>query len=264
VFLTLFGLPLEDLSMFLEMKDIVIRPHHALGLPYNDPTVRDRQQETVMSIYDYFDKLLDVRSNDPRDDLVTSFLSFEIDGDRLSREEILDISFLFLVAGLDTVTASLDCMFAFLARNPSHRRQIVDDPSIIPAAVEELLRYETPVMGIPRMTDQDTVVNGRPVKKGQMIHVMLGAANTDDEEFGDGDVVRFDRDPNRHMAFGGGIHRCLGSHLARQELRVALREWHKRIPEYSIKPGAEIHYTAGIRSIDHFPLVLETWVPQPV
>jgi cytochrome P450 len=86
--------------------------------------------------------------------------------------------------------------------------------------------------------------------------LLLGSANTDDAEFGDGDVVRFDRDPNRHLAFGGGVHRCLGSHLARQELRVALREWHKRYPDYSIKPGVELDYTTGIRSIDHFPLVL--------
>jgi cytochrome P450 len=86
--------------------------------------------------------------------------------------------------------------------------------------------------------------------------VLIGSANTDDAEFGDGDQVRFDRDPNRHLAFGGGIHRCLGSHLARHELRVALREWHRRFPDYSIEPGHTLSYTPGVRSIDRFPMIL--------
>jgi cytochrome P450 len=86
--------------------------------------------------------------------------------------------------------------------------------------------------------------------------VRLGAANTDYAEFGDCDAVRFDREANRHLAFGGGVHRCLGSHLARLELRVALREWHRRIPDYAIADGHHLSYTTGIRSIDHFPMVL--------
>jgi cytochrome P450 len=84
--------------------------------------------------------------------------------------------------------------------------------------------------------------------------IMLGSANTDEAEFPDADVVRFDREVNRHIAFGGGIHRCLGSHLARMELRVALREWHRRIPEYSVAPDHTLVYTPSIRSIEHFPM----------
>lgn len=256
VFLTLLGLPLEELSTFLAMKDGIIRPQVVVGVKSGHPDAVAHQRKMAASIYEYFDKVLDEREREPRDDLLTGFLRTEIDGDRLTREEILDISFLFLIAGLDTVTASLDCMFSFLARNPGHRRQIVETPEIIPAAVEEMLRFETPVIGVPRMTAQDTVLGGCPIKAGQSVTVLLGAGNTDDVEFGDGDVVRFDRDPNRHMAFGGGIHRCLGSHLARQELRVAIREWHKRYPDYHVKPGVSLDYTTGIRSIDHFPLVL--------
>lgn len=256
VFLTLLGLPLEELATFLAMKDGIIRPQHVLGRPWNDPEVRAHQKQTAQSIYEYFEAVLDERAREPRDDLVSGFLTTEIDGERLTREEILDICFLFLIAGLDTVTASLDCIVAYLARHPDHRRQIVDHPDLIPAAVEELLRYETPVIGVPRVTAEDTRLGGCPIAKGQLVTLLLGSANTDDTEFGDGDTVRFDRDPNRHLAFGGGIHRCLGSHLARQELRVTLREWHKRYPDYAIKPGTELEYTTGIRSIDHFPLVL--------
>jgi cytochrome P450 len=256
VFLTLLGLPLEELPTFLAMKDGIIRPQDVTGQPYGAPEVKAHQVATAQSIYDYFEAVLDERAQSPRDDLLSKFLVTEIEGDRLTREEILDISFLFLIAGLDTVTASLDCMMSFLARHPDHRRQIVEDPELIPSAVEEMLRFETPVIGVPRKAVQDYELGGCPIKAGQQVTVLLGSGNTDDVEFGDGDNVRFDRDPNRHMAFGGGIHRCLGSHLARQELRVALREWHKRYPEYHVKPGAELEYTTGIRSINHFPLVL--------
>jgi cytochrome P450 len=256
VFLTLLGLPLEELPTFLAMKDGIIRPQDVVRKPFAHPDVKAHQVATANSIYDYFERVLDERAKDPKDDLLSKFLVTEIEGDRLTREEILDISFLFLIAGLDTVTASLDCMFSFLARNPGHRRQIVEQPELIPAAVEELLRYETPVIGVPRKAVVDFELGGCPVKAGQQVTVLLGSGNTDDAEFGDGDTVRFDREPNRHMAFGGGIHRCLGSHLARQELRVALREWHRRYPDYHVKPGAELQYTTGIRSINHFPLVL--------
>lgn len=256
VFLTLLGLPLDDLPRFLAMKDGIIRPDHVTGKPRTHEVAVAHQRETARSIYDYFDRVLDEREAEGRDDLLTTFLSTEVDGHRLTREDILDICFLFLIAGLDTVTASLDCFFAHLARHPDQRRRIVEDPGVIPSAVEELLRWETPVMGVVRVAMEDTELGGCPIAKGQHVSVLLGSANTDDGEFGDGDAVRLDRDPNRHLAFGGGIHRCLGSHLARLELRVALREWHRRIPDYSVAPGASLAYTTGIRSIDRFPMVL--------
>ena len=107
--------------------------------------------------------------------------------------------------------------------------------------------------GGPRLLEETTFA-GCPVHKGDSIVLMLGSANTDDNEVADADQVRFDREVNRHIAFGGGIHRCLGSHLARMELRVALREWHRRIPEYSVEPGHTLVYTPNIRSIEHFPM----------
>ncbi|HET9075881.1 MAG TPA: cytochrome P450 [Acidimicrobiales bacterium] len=256
VFLTLLGLPLEELPVFLAMKDGIIRPDRVTGTIPGHPDAIAHQKRTAASIYRYFERVLDERAAAPRPDLISGLLSAEIDGVRLSREEILDIAFLFLIAGLDTVTASLDCMFAFLAAHPGHRRRISEDPDVIPAAVEELLRYETPVMGVPRKAVRDTELGGCPVPAGQVVTLLLGSANTDDAEFGDGDTVRFGRDPNRHLAFGGGIHRCLGSNLARQELRIALREWHKRYPDYAVKPGVQLSYTSGIRSIEKFPMVL--------
>ena len=112
---------------------------------------------------------------------MTQFLDTKVDGEQLTREEILDICFLFLLAGLDTVTDSLTCSFAYLAQHPEHRQQIVDDPSIIPAAVEELLRWESPVPGVPRFCTEDTEVAGCPMKSGDMVGVSVGAANVDTE-----------------------------------------------------------------------------------
>jgi cytochrome P450 len=254
-FLTLLGLPLDELPRFLKMKDGIIRPDQVVGKPYASDVTKQYQREIAASVYEYFEQIIDERSAQRRDDLVSRFLDTEVEGEKLTREEILDICFLFLIAGLDTVTATLDCMFAFLIEHPEHRAQIVADPAMIPAAIEELLRWETPVMAVVRVAIDDTTISGCPVHQGDQLVAMLGSANTDDAEFPDGDEVRFDRDSNRHIAFGVGVHRCLGSHLARAELRVAMREWHRRIPDYSLAPGASLRFTPSIRSIEHFPLV---------
>jgi cytochrome P450 len=255
VFLTLLGLPLEELDRFLTMKDGIIRPDHVKGGSYGSEAVDAYQQEVADSIYAYFNMVLDQRESARQDDLLSRFLDAEVEGDKLTREDILDICFLFLIAGLDTVTSTLDCMFSFLAQNPDHRRQLVEDPALIPSAIEELLRWETPVTLVARASLEDTTIGECPVRKGDHVMLMLGSANTDEAEFDDPDSVRFDREVNRHIAFGGGVHRCLGSHLARMELRVALREWHRRIPEYSVAEGHTLKYTPSIRSIDYFPMV---------
>jgi cytochrome P450 len=168
---------------------------------------------------------------------------------------VLEICFLFLIAGLDTVTDSLDCFFAFLAQNPDHRRQIAQDPSVVPSAVEELLRWESPVPGVARRATADMEIAGCPVHAGDLVSLTIGSANTDERFWDDPHEVDLRREPNPHYAFGGGIHRCLGSHLARLELRVALREWHARIPEYRLEEGVTLEYTPSLRQIHHLPLV---------
>ncbi|MCZ7524937.1 MAG: cytochrome P450 [Acidimicrobiia bacterium] len=257
VFLRLLGLPQEDLGLFLRFKDDIIRPGGGALDPF-DTEASDRiRRETGQEMYAYFERMLDQREHDPRDDLLTRFLHSEVDGEQLTREEILDILFLFLIAGLDTVTDTLDCSFAFLAQHPDHRRQIAEDPSIIPSAVEELLRWETPVPGVVRIATRDTTIGGCPVHQGDIVSVMIGSANTDETFWERAHEVDFRRDPNPHLAFGGGVHRCLGSHLARLELRVAMREWHRRIPEYRLPDGVELEYTPALRQVEHLPLVFD-------
>ena len=253
VFLSLLGLPYEDLELFLEIKDGIIRPH--MKTQDLEEMVQIRKEAGRKS-YEYFEKEIDAREGRSRgDDLLDAFLSFELDGEKLSRNEILDICFLTLIAGLDTVTATLGCDVAFLASNPDPRRKVAEDPALIPAAVEELLRWETPVIAVPRKLTRDISVGGLDLKAGEIVTLLLGAANMDDAQFDSAGEVDFEREHNRHLAFGGGPHRCLGSHLARMELRVALEEWHRRIPDYQIKAGETARYSPGIREVQYLPLV---------
>ncbi|MBW2289937.1 MAG: cytochrome P450, partial [Deltaproteobacteria bacterium] len=154
-----------------------------------------------------------------------------------------------------TVTATLGCNIAYLAENPEQRRRLVENEALLDGAVEELLRWETPVTGVPRVLKQDITVGGIELKEGELVSLSLGASNIDEEEFVNPEDVDFERERNRHLAFGGGAHRCLGSHLARMELRVALEEWHKRIPDYRVKPGETPSYSPGIREVQYLPLV---------
>ena len=137
-----------------------------------------------------------------------------------------------LLGGLDTVTATLDCMIVFLAQHPERRGAVIADGTLVPGAVEELLRHQTPVMMVPRIVAQDFEMGGVQMQAGDGATLLIGAANCDRSEFDDASDVIFDREANRHLAFGGGAHRCLGSHLARLELTVALEEFHRRVPDY--------------------------------
>lgn len=260
VFLAITGLPLSDLDRFLEWKDEIIRPGG--GAPLEPEESAARRHAAGRAIYDYFEQVLADRAASPGDDLLSRYFTTETDGRTMSHEEMLDVSFLFILAGLDTVTSTLDCSLAFLAQHPEHRRRVAGDPASIPGVVEELLRRETPVMQILRLVKEPVELHGVKLEPGDTAILMLGSANTDPSEFGR-DAAEFvpDRDPNRHLAFGGGPHRCLGSHLARLELRVALEEWHRRIPDYELAPGAELAYSPGIREITPLPLVFE---PQPI
>ena len=250
LFLQLLGLPVSRLGEFLALKDGIIRP------PAHDREERvEMANATGQKIYAVLQEAIDERHAEPRDDLISNFLTAEVDGKRLTDEDVMDICYLFFLAGLDTVTASLDCMVAFLAQHPEHRQKLVDDPSLIPHAIEEMLRWETPVPGIVRITTCDTEISGCPIEAGQTVVVMIGSANTDERVWEQADTVDFHRASNKHIAFGGGAHRCLGSHLARLELRIVLEEWHEVVPSYSILDGHELLYSRDLRSIENLELV---------
>jgi cytochrome P450 len=253
IFLGLLGLPFEGLDDFLPLKNGIIRPEGTT----NEERAAVRAA-AAGQIYELFGDVVTARTAEPRDDLITRLINSEVEGEKLTTQEVLDICFLLLLAGLDTVSISLQCMLYYLATHPEHRRMIVDDPSIVPDVVEELLRWDTPVIGVSRFATEDVVVSGCPFPAGSRFQVALGSINTDPGNVAGYEAIDFHRTDNRHLAFGGGIHRCLGSHLARVELRTVLREWHRRIPEYEIEPGENVYWNAAmLRGIEHLPLVWE-------
>ena len=253
VFLKIMGLPLEDLDAFVNLKDRLLR-----GTGESFQSQDEVQKQAHEELDARLEALLNERRRQPQDDLLTQLLHSEIDGRPLTQEELVSASNLLFIAGLDTVTDSLTCFYSFLGIHQEHRQRIVDDPEVIPRAIEEMLRYESPVtMVLPRQVTEETELGGCPLHQGDRIIPLLGSANNDERVIDDPEVVDFDRPSFRHYAFGAGVHRCLGSHLARLELRVSLREWHRRIPEYHIPEGTELQWASLLRQVEHLPLVFD-------
>jgi cytochrome P450 len=186
--------------------------------------------------------------------LITESTGWEIDGQLIDEADLLSFLLLMFMAGLDTVTAELGYGFLHLATHPRDRRKIVEDPRLIPAAAEELLRLY-PIVNPPREVARDTVVAGCPIKKGDFVVVSLPSAGRDEATYPDALTADFQRSLRSHLTFGAGPHRCLGAHLARHELVIAYEEWHRRIPEYRLKESIPISETAGgMFSLNNLPL----------
>jgi cytochrome P450 len=254
VFLRLLGLPIDRAQEFVQWKDAIIRPDVSMRDVAGAQRIRE---EAAAQIYAYFDEEIDARLAEPRDDWLTKFVQGDVDGRPIDRAEVQDICFVFMLGGLDSVTAVLDCSVAHLASDATLQQRIREQPSALPSIIEELLRYETPVAQIPRVVRQPYKIGEHAFRPGERVLLMLGAANTDPAEFDDPEVVDPDREVNRHIAFGAGPHRCVGSHLARLELRVAMEVFHQRVRGYTLPPGTTLAVTPVIREIPHLPLALD-------
>jgi cytochrome P450 len=253
IFVDLLGLPAAEAPRLAAWN-------HALLHAHDEP---QRREEAKTAIAAYLDDLVTRRMGEAGrgagrdDDLFAVLLAAEVDGRPLTKDEIFDYAFLLFVAGLDTVTAALGFSFAYLARNADHRKELVADPALVPSAVEELLRSHS-IVNPARTVTEDVEFAGVCMRAGDRVLVSTVLANRDPAEFDDPAAVDFHRSVNRHLAFGAGPHRCLGSHLARCELRVALEEFHRRIPDYRIEDGAVIRaHGGGAMGVDHLPLVWE-------
>jgi cytochrome P450 len=249
IFLALMGLPQDDLPQFLRWRDDTIRPQAD-----EHGNEEAKREAAGKAIEDYFEQKIEEKRSQPDDRLLSTIVHGEIEGRPLTHEELIGTTHLLLLGGLDTVTATLDCMIVYLAQHPERRRALVADGSLVAGAVEELLRHQTPVMMVPRIVAQDYELGGVKFEAGDGATLLVGAANCDRSEFDDATEVRFDRESNRHLAFGAGPHRCLGSHLARLELTVALEEFHRRIPDYELAPETTISFSPGIRQTENLHL----------
>lgn len=254
IFLSIMGLPPSDLDYFLDFKDGILR--HDPDESVADAEARRNAAGEEGRVY--FRRLWDERvaREDVGEDVVGWLISTEVEGERLGRDDFVEICLLLMIAGLDTVVASLSCLLSWLARHPDERSWIAEDERRWPPAIEELMRFESPVPQGFRQTTQDIEIGGRTYEAGTRFLVSWPAANLDPDAFEAPLEIDLRRQPNPHVVFASGAHRCLGSHLARMELRVALEQFHRRIPDYRIEPGTELTYIPlGVRQVQHLPVV---------
>lgn len=203
----------------------------------------------------FFIEQLQRRRTEPGDDLISELLKAEVDGAPVDDAHILGIAALTLIAGVDTTWSAIGSSLWHLATHPADRRRLAAEPELLPTAIEELLRAYSPVT-MARIVASDVEVAGCPMKAGDRVLMNFPAANRDPEVFDEPDAVRLDREQNRHLAFGVGIHRCAGSNLARMELAVALEEWLARVPEFTLAEGAEVTWAGGqVRGPRSVPVV---------
>jgi cytochrome P450 len=242
----MLGIPLEDRERF---QDWAITLMSSGG----------QDVEAITSCMDYFAELHEVRTHDPGDDIPTLVLNVRIDDEPLDVRQFVLAMVMLMSAGLDTTTNTGSHMLYWLAQHPRERRTLVDDPTLIPAAVEELLRHITPLPSLFRTATRALTLHDQPVAEGDRVQLCWMAANHDPAEFPDPETVRLDRTPNRHLSFGIGPHRCLGSTLARMELRVMLEEALPRLGDYRVTEPP-IRYSAATRGISRLRV---TFPPGP-
>jgi cytochrome P450 len=247
IFLEMMGLPVDELDQFMEWE------HDILHLAASDPARKEKQIAAMMAVVGRFSTVLAERRVEPKDDIVSKAIHYQIDGEPVTDADLLSFCLLMFMAGLDTVSVTLGWSFLHLAQNDQDREQIVADPASIPAAIEEFLRAYAIVIPA-RKVMADVEIQGCPMKAGDMVAIPLTAATRDEAAFSDAMTVDINRKHNNHIAFGAGPHRCLGSHLARRELKIALEEWHKRIPAYRVPAGTELFETGSQLGLEALPL----------
>lgn len=215
----------------------------------------ERRIKARDEIVTYFAGVMAERRAAPGDDLISELLHTEIDGEPIPDHHVIGTVALTLIAGVDTTWSAIGSSLWHLATHPEDRRRLVAEPDLIPTAVEELLRAYSPVT-MARIVAEDVEVGGCPMKTGDRVLMSFPAANRDPEAFADADKVIIDREENRHVAFGVGIHRCAGSNLARMEVRIAIETWLRRIPEFRLADGGEVTWAGGqVRGPRNLPVV---------
>jgi cytochrome P450 len=248
-FLHTFDLPVEVLPDMLEFKDLLI---------HGGSAGRDGLKAGEEAIVAFFRQVLDTRraAGAAGDDVMSHLLRAKYDDRPLTDEEIVNIAVVLMLASLDTTTATMSNAFGYLAEHPGRRQVLVDDPGLVPNAVEEFLRYEG-VTGTTRTATRDTELHGQQVRAGDKVMMVIGATGRDADTYSDPEEVDFGRQGIRHLTFGIGPHRCLGMHLARRTMTVGIQEFHAVIPDYAVTPGERAERVVGhVRSVRRLPLTV--------
>ena len=259
VFLALMDWPVEDTPLFSEATDVVL-----FGKPGGTQEESDQARiEAGLTVAGYFQNVIEDRRRNPRADATSILINTEVelsDGTRVLQDQELFLMFyLLLMGGLHTVQGSLAWAIMHLVHNPAQRDLIIADPAVIPQAVEEILRIEAAVAAGRRAT-RDVELGGVRIAEGDQLLLMLCSANRDPDAFHDPTVFDIHRSPNRHLSFGAGVHRCLGSHLGRLELTIALEELHRRIPDYQlVESDPPIFHSTQVRGCLRMPI---TFTPE--
>lgn len=249
VFLTLFGLPLADRDRLIAWKDAVI---HLAEI--SAPT--EAQLAPAFELYSYLVDVINENRANPGEGVLSQLLS---GADPLSDAEAIGLAFLFVLAGLDTVTSTLGTALLTLARNPQLRRDLRLDPKKTRFFVEEIVRLEAPAPLVPRVTTTEVTLGGVRMPEGTHLYLCIGCINRDNSEPGSSNRVVIDK-VHRHWGFGGGPHRCLGSHLARMELTLVIDEWLRRVPDFDLAEGytPRIRFPATSFGLESLPLTFPT------
>jgi pimeloyl-[acyl-carrier protein] synthase len=231
----LLGVPPEDRRQFKVWADSILSFQGAGVLPAG---FLELSQESLVAMRGYFSGLIEERRRHPHDDLLGRLVEAEMGGDRLTEAELMTTSVTLLIAGYETTTTLITNGLYTLLRHPDQLQSLRDDPALMPAAIEELLRFESPLQRNPRRVAGDMEYAGQRMRAGELVLQMLGSANRDQAVFPDPDRLDITRQPNRHVAFGQGIHFCLGAPLARAEAQIAIGTVLRRMPHLRLNTDA--------------------------
>jgi cytochrome P450 len=220
----MLGIPAEDRPQFQRWNDIILDMSYTVPGGVGETRVIDEFRKATVEMNEYLGRLLLQRKSDPKDDLLTRLLHAEVEGERLTQNEILGFFQLLLLAGSETTTNLLNNAILCFIEYPDQLAKLRATPDLLPSAIEEVLRYRSPLQWMFRLTKSDVEMHGQTIPAGKVVLAVMGAANHDPAQFVDPERFDITRNPNPHLAFGHGLHFCLGAALARVESRIALTE----------------------------------------
>jgi len=252
----MLGVPVNDQAAIRQWSADLARGLDAIG-PQGDHEVEKSSTEARHALADYFRTQITERRRHPRSDLLSALIAAEEQGDRLTERELLAMCVLLFVAGHETTVNLIGNGMLALLRHPDELRRLQADPALTPGAVEELLRYDSPVQRTARIPSTDVAIDGHTIRAGTMVVAAVGAANRDPAHFADPDCLDIGRRDNRHVSFGFGIHFCLGAPLARLEGQVAISTLLRRAPQLQLASEAlEWRESSTLRGLKALPVRL--------